>query len=157
MLLTFAFCVNRGSWTRSWLPSGGQSGPLLARPAYFPSSPCTSKTQSCQLPQPICQPTLYRGKWQRGWAILSLVLPPTMARCPASACPLSNRLDATPFFEMEGEQARGLDDGTRVFRRHPRPRSRTISACLNVHPIFHSSFDRPLTFDLCGCATPGGP
>lgn len=54
------------------------------------------------------------------------------------------------------EQARELDDGTRVSRRHrtlvlvtrsgagPRPRPGP-GPDLRVHPIFHSSFDRPLT------------
>lgn len=52
MMLTFAFLVDRGSWTRSCLPSGGQSGPLLAPPAYFPSSPCTSEFHPGNQPNP---------------------------------------------------------------------------------------------------------
>lgn len=41
------------------------------------------------------------------------------------------------------EQARGLDDGIRVSRRPRHGR-----ACLIPRPVFHSSFDRPLTSGL---------
>lgn len=98
MMLTFAFLVTRGSWTRSWLPVAARAARFQAPPAYFPASPCTPKAHPVNCP--THQPTR-RGQPASllQWLVtFSLVL----ASSTMAPCPLSNRLDANPFPQMEG-------------------------------------------------------
>lgn len=93
MLLTVAFLVNRGSWTRSWLP-------VTARAARF--WPRQLISFSVRAAKSILTLAPVNPTSRRGWAHLLPRASSTMAPCRACACPLSIRLDATPFPQMEG-------------------------------------------------------
>lgn len=97
MLLTVAFLVNRGSWTRSWLPVTARAARFWPR-QLISFSVRAAKSILTMAPVNPVNPTS-----RRGWAHLLPRAPSTMAPCQcSSACPLSIRLDATPFPQMEG-------------------------------------------------------
>lgn len=118
MLFAVAFLVNRGSWTRSWLPMTARAARFWPRQliSFSVRAPKSILTMA-----PVNQPLAVAGPifylvLPRRW-LLAVLLP---FHCPSDSMrpPFPRWREGGVSCNRRREQARGLDDGTRVSRRH---------------------------------------